>query len=308
MSKDNASGPHYGDTMRSSLLLIANPAAKGASGNRIEQAAMLFQSEGYDVNISLTGKKGDAEEYAREAARKGIPLIVAAGGDGTFNEVINGIVHTDTSMAILPMGTTNVLAKELGIPEDVEGAVKKALAGKVRTVSLGKIDLIRATPAISRYFCLMAGIGFDGETVHAVNEAWKKYSGKGAYIFSGLKTLIGYSPRPLTFLVDGETFSGFSAIIGKASKYGGHYRVTPDADLGHPQLSLIIMQGKRRSDIIRYVWGIMQGSHLRMKDIIYRRARTVRVEGSARIQIDGDYLGETPAVINVIPDALRLIV
>ena len=146
MSKDNASGPHYGDTMRSSLLLIANPAAKGASGNRIEQAAMLFQSEGYDVNISLTGKKGDAEEYAREAARKGIPLIVAAGGDGTFNEVINGIVHTDTSMAILPMGTTNVLAKELGIPEECKVVL---FAGDL-TPGKGSELLIQSLESVSR--------------------------------------------------------------------------------------------------------------------------------------------------------------
>lgn len=293
--------------MKSSIILIANPAAKRASTRRIERAAELLRAAEYNVTVRLTKKRGDAEDFARIAARDGVPLVIAAGGDGTFNEVINGIAKTDTRMAILPMGTTNVLAKELGVPEEVEAAVKVALTGTARPVSLGGITFSRLPSPVTRYFCLMAGVGFDGETVYSVNPALKRLSGKGAYILSGLKTLIGYFPGELTFTVDGKTCTGYSAIIGKASKYGGNFRITPDAKLMNAELYVFIMHGKRRVDLLRYAFGIVMGRHLGFEDVTYVKAISVRVDGKARVQIDGDYAGATPASITVVPDALKLV-
>ncbi|GAB4409503.1 MAG: diacylglycerol kinase family lipid kinase [Thermodesulfovibrionales bacterium] len=301
--------------MKAPIVLIANPAAKRASEHKIKQAARLLRSAGREVAIYLTEKRGDAETIAKRAAGDNVPLIIAAGGDGTFNEVINGIAHTDTKLAILPMGTTNVLAKELSIPEDVEGALKVALSENVHTVSLGRIDFtphlacpeLAEGSLLTRYFCLMAGVGFDGEAVYGINESVKRYSGKGAYILSGLKTLLSYSPEVLTFAANGKTCTGYSAIIGKASKYGGNFRVTPDASLLNHEIYICIMHGKKRLDILRYVSGILMGTHLRFKDITYLKTTSVEIKGQAHIQIDGDYLGRTPATITVAPDALRLI-
>lgn len=293
--------------MKPFVILIANPAAKRASEQKILRAVELLRSSGREVEVHLTEKRGDAEDCARKASGSGASFIIAAGGDGTFNEVINGIANTGTKMAILPMGTTNVLAKELGIPEDVRGAINRALTGNVHSVSLGCITFVRHASRVTRYFCLMAGIGFDGEAVYGINAAAKKYWGKGAYILSGLKTLMAYSPGELTFVVNGQTFTGYSAIIGKASKYGGDFRITPDAKLLYPDLYVYIMHGNRPSDILRYVYGILAGKHLRLKDITYLRANSVSVQGSAHIQIDGDYLGTTPAEITVVRDAVKLI-
>lgn len=294
-------------SMKSSVVLIANPIAQRASEHKIQRAIKLLRSAGYEVCLYLTEKKGDAEDYARKASGNGASFIIAAGGDGTFNEVMNGLVNTATKMAILPMGTTNVLAKELSVPEDVGGAIYRALNGDVHAVSLGKISVTHHSSLITRHFSLMAGIGFDGEAVQSVNETLKRYSGKGAYILSGLKTLLRYCPEELRFIINGKTYSGYSAIIGKASKYGGYFKITPDAALHDPHLYLYIMHGGKRRDILRYFYGLLMGSHLKLKDVTYRRADSIRVEGTAHIQVDGDYLGTTPAMITVVPGALRLI-
>jgi diacylglycerol kinase (ATP) len=293
--------------MKSSIILICNPTAKKASGRKIVEASHFLESRGYAVEVLFTERKGHAENLAREAVKESPSLIIAAGGDGTFNEVINGIAGSEVPMAILPLGTTNVLAKELGVPEDIENALEVALKNAPKTVSLGKIATTHHASLVTRYFCLMAGIGFDGEAVLGVNETLKKFSGKGAYIYSGIRTLTRFNPSELLFHIDGGTFSGYTAIIGKAAKYGGNYRITPDARLPDPFLYVCLFKGKSRLDVIRYVFGIVMGRHLRFKDVVYMKATTVEVEGSAHIQIDGDYFGKTPVKLEVVPNIFRLI-
>lgn len=293
--------------MEAPVVLIANLAAKRSSLKKIERAVEILRLAGREVTVRFTENPSDAERFAKEASGNGVPLIIAAGGDGTFNEVINGIAKTDTAMAILPMGTTNVLARELGVPEKIDTAVKVALSGKPHAVSLGSITYTSHDTRRTRYFCLMAGIGFDGEAVYSVDLSLKRYSGKGAYILSGLTTVIGYSPAELAFTVDGKTYTGYSAIIGKASKYGGDFMITPDAKLTNPELYAFIMHGKRRADLFRYCLGILTGKHLALKDVTYLRAHSVGIQGNAHVQIDGDYIGTTPADISVVPDALRLV-
>jgi YegS/Rv2252/BmrU family lipid kinase len=238
-------------------------------------------------------------------------LIITAGGDGTYNEVINGIAHTDIPMAILPLGTTNVLAKELGISEDVKKALDIALRGRVQTVSLGKITARHLTSEdsslITRYFLLMAGIGYDGETVYGIKDEIKRYSGKGAYILSGLKTLLGWAPDKLTFAMNGKSCEGYSAIICKTSKYAGNFRIAPDADIKKNNFYAFIMHGGNRTDILKYVYGIVTGNHLKFRNITYQQAENIEVKGRAHVQIDGDYFGTTPARIEIVPDALRLV-
>ena len=293
--------------MESSIFLIYNPTAKRASDEKISSASHFLRSKGYEVKLLSTERKGDAEMLARGAIKDPPPLIIAAGGDGTFNEVVNGLAGSEVPMAILPFGTTNVLAKELGVPETVEGALEVALNRKPKTVSLGKISITLHSSLIIRYFLLMAGIGFDGEAVFRINETLKKFSGKGAYIFSGLKTLSTFRPDELIFTIDGKTYSGYSAVIGNAAKYGGHFKITPDASIIDPSLYVCLFKGKKRLDIVRYVGGVVMGSHLKFKDIEYIKATTVEVKGEAHIQVDGDYFGKTPVKVEAVPDIVKLV-
>lgn len=294
--------------MRSSIILISNPAARGASTKKTETAAAFLYEKGFDVKILLTEKRNDATRLATAAVREKPYAIIAAGGDGTINEVINGMVKSDVPLAILPLGTTNVLAKELGISEEITGALEIAVSKSAKTVSLGKIELGADTDSpTSRYFCLMTGIGFDGKAVHDVNETIKKKSGKAAYIWSGIKNLLHYAPNQLFYEIDGKQFTGYCSITGKASRYGGNFRITPDADLSDPALYTCIFQGNKRSDLIRYIYRIMTGMPLKEKDIVYIKSDTIEVLGTAHVQIDGDYLGATPAKITVEKDALKII-
>ena len=292
--------------MKSSVVLISNPTAYRASGHKVAKASYYLQSKGYAVESLITEKKGDAEELARKAVEKTPALIIAAGGDGTFNEVINGIAGSEVPMAILPLGTTNVLAKELGIPETVKESMDIAINGTPQVVSLGKITLGQGSPKV-RYFCTMLGIGFDAATVFCLNRTFKRISGKGAHIYSGIKVLSHFHPEELTFTIGEKSYRGFSAVIGKGAKYGGHFKITPDARLTDPHLYICIFKGKRRLDIFRYVMGVLTGSHLRFKDIEYLMAQKIQIDGSAHIQIDGDYLGMSPAVIETAPETVRLI-
>ncbi|MEC4676973.1 MAG: diacylglycerol kinase family protein [Nitrospirota bacterium] len=312
--------------MKPLIILIGNPAARKSTTGKIDHAAAFLREKGFGTETCLTEKRGDAERLAHEGAGKKPFLIIACGGDGTINEVINGIARSDTPLAILPLGTTNVLAKELSIPEDVKGALETAISKTPKTVSLGKIVIDAGTstgpdgtpevqagdspgysPQAERYFCLMAGIGFDGETVHDVNTSLKKISGKAAYIFSGINNFLNYRPDEIFFNIDGKAYSGYCAIIGKAGRYGGNFRATPDANLAEPSLYACIFKGGKRSDLLRYIFRIIRGSHLKEDDIIYLKASDIEIHGHAHIQIDGDYLGVTPARLSVEKDALKII-
>lgn len=293
--------------MKSSVILISNPVAKKVSEKRLLKAFHFLKSKGYTVETLYTKKRGHAENLAREAIKESPSLIIAAGGDGTFNEVINGVAGSEIPMAILPLGTTNVLAKELNVPEDVDGALELATRGNPKTISLGKIATTGHLPLVSRYFILMAGVGFDGEAVFNVNEALKKFSGKGSYIYSGIKTLSVFKPGELVFRIDGRTFFGYTAIIGKAAKYGGHFMITPDARLTDPFLYVCLFKGRKRFDILRYVFSIIMRRHLKLKDIEYLKATAVEVDGSAHVQIDGDYFGKTPVKVEIAPNIVRIV-
>lgn len=321
--------------MKQRILVIGNPVAGRGAAGRIARAVDIIKSRGFNVRLMLTGKKGDAELFSKEIFKDQsempdtqlLPLIIAAGGDGTYNEIINGIAYTGIPMAILPLGTTNVLARELDIPEVMEKALDIALGGKVQNVCLGKITLsphpplgkgwlkggkegqggINQSSVAARYFLLMAGIGFDGEAVYGIKSRIKRYSGKGAYIWSGLKTFMLWNPDKLTFNIDGKLCEGYSAIICNAAKYAGHFKVAPDAKLNEPYFHAFIMHGRKRRDLIRYVSGIIRGNHLKFSDMTYLKAEKIEINGNACIQIDGDYFGKTPATIEIVPDALKLV-
>lgn len=319
--------------MFDNIVIIGNPIAGGGSAKKIRNASDIFKSKGFRVELIFTEKKGDAESFAKEAAGKPSTLVVAAGGDGTYNEVANGLIKSNTPMAILPVGTTSVLARELKMPSQIARAVDFIIHGKEQIVHPGMITLSNNSCSYKRYFLLMAGIGFDGEAVFGVNERIKKHTGKGGYILSGLSVLLKYNPQPITIIAyDAEiikesgkknihhkqdehvaahnsvSLMGYAAVIGKAACYGGDFKITPHARLTDPAFYIFVAHSKSRADIVRYFAGIAVKTHLTCNDISYIKASKVDILGGSRVQIDGDYAGTTPANIEVVPDALKMIV
>ena len=293
--------------MRSLIIIIANPASRTFSLQKVRQAANFLNLKGFQTKLLFTDHQDHACELAREALAEEPHVIVAAGGDGTINEVINGMAGSTIPLGILPLGTTNVLAKEASIPASVPEALEKLVSGTPTAVSLGKINAPLHETWRSRYFCLMAGIGFDAKAVSDVKRSIKKLSGEGAYILSGMRNLITYRPEKLFFTVDGTVHAGYAAIIGKASRYGGDFKVTPDVHISDPFFCLCILTGNSRIDLLRFAMGVIRGTHLSNPQIRYLRATEISVQGSAHVQLDGDYFGMTPAAFTIEKNALRLI-
>ena len=292
--------------------LIVNPIAGNKALRSIKNIEDLLNKKA-SLTTFITQKKGDAELFAKQISSQfSVPssqLIIVAGGDGTFNEVINGILLSKESaakktivpLALIPLGTTNVLAKELNIPENVGKAVHLALTGTAKKISLGRIN--------GRYFALMAGIGFDGEAVLRAKDSIKKISGKEAYIFSGINALIKYNPSLIEVKTSEGTFTGYTAVVGKAKCYGGNFHVTPQASLTEPLLDLCLFKGKTRKDLVRFIIGVIRERHLNFNDVFYGKFSEMEITSNeeVHVQIDGDYFGTLPAKIDVVKDAISLV-
>ncbi len=287
--------------------LVINPIAGNRAFRPLKKIEAILKGR-VSFTTFVTEKKGDAADFAEKLS--GTDLVLVAGGDGTFNEVINGLLMPGSALlvqerpplAFIPCGTANVLAKELGIPQNIEKAVHLALSGRPRKISLGRIN--------NRYFSLMAGVGFDGMTVFSVKNSIKKFFGKGAYFLSGLQTLMKYNPPLIEIKTSEGTLSGYTLVVGKARCYGGGFQVTPKADLGEPFLDLCIFRGRTRKDLFRFVRGIINKNHLGFNDVFYGKYSEMEIssQGQVHVQIDGDYFGTLPARIDVVRDAVSIIV
>ncbi len=286
------------------MIIIGNPGAGTFSRQRLEEAVGQLSAAGVEVGVFLTRAKGDAEIEARRIAGHNGAFVVAAGGDGTVNDVANGLAGSPVPLGILPMGTVNVLSREIGIPRNVEGAVGKLLQGRARPVSLGRITAAGGT---RRCFLLMADIGYGGSTVAGLNERIRCISARTAFVVSGARHLIQTRPRQLRFLIDGVEHRGYHAIVGKVSRYGGNFRVTPEAAIQKSDLHVCLFQGGRRIDLARYVYGVVRSRHQSFRDVVCLKCREIIVEGTAHIQIDGNYYGQAPVIIDTLDKGLNLV-
>jgi len=283
------------------IKLIANPIAGGNALASIRRAQECLARRGCTVALALTGARGDARKAAAAAKIEGFDRIVAAGGDGTLNEVINGLAPSSIPLAFLPLGTTNVFALEAGIPFDVEQACAIALDGTPQPVCLGLAGETR--------FLLMAGAGFDADVVYRVSGRLKRWTGKLAYLVGGLRTLAGPSAAPIEVArEDGTTVRGYHVIIGNGRLYGGRFSVTPDASLTEAALDVCVFLKKGRLPLLRCAAKIAAGRRLARPDAETFKARSVTVRGEGvPVQIDGDYLGRLPMTFRALPGELVLI-
>lgn len=285
--------------------LIVNPVAGNKAHRSISRIETLLK-QGADLQTFITQKRRDAFEFSGNLT--GTDRIIVAGGDGTFNEVLNGILASqdsnlkDVPLALIPLGTTNVLAKELHIPERVDRAIELALTGTPRKVSLGRIN--------GWYFASMAGIGFDAETVLGVkNNLIKKASGKAAHIVSGFKVLRNYAPPLINVKTLGNEYTGYVCIAGNSRNYGGYFSVTPNTSIVEPLLAVCIFSGRTRKDLLRFITGVIRRKHLNFKDVSYFKASGLEVtsDDTVHVQVDGDYFGTLPAKIDAVKDAISLV-
>jgi diacylglycerol kinase (ATP) len=294
---------------RRKAILISNPkTGRYASRRRpVEDIAVSLESLGVRVDFRFTHAPGEATELAARAARNGHSDVIVAGGDGTINEAIQGLAGTHARLAIIPRGTANVLARELGLPLDDEQALKIVAQGKSRPIYLG--IAIDETTQVGRHFVLMAGIGLDAAVVRRVQPSLKKRIGKGAFWVSGLSHLADWNPRPFTLEINDQKYTSTFAAIGKAARYGGDLAITPGARLDQPEFEICIIQTRSRLRYLRLLSQAMRnGMPRNTPEVQFVNAVSAKAYGDAAVQVDGELIGRLPMRFEIAPHSLNVIV
>ena len=287
--------------MAKRIKLIANPVAGKGAREKIETAQKYLSDAGFEVDVTITGARGEAEKAAAGAREGDFERILAAGGDGTLNEVVNGLVPSPIPLGFLPLGTTNVLALELGIPFDIEKACYVFLHGEARSVNLGDAN--------GRRFILMASAGLDAEAVYRVNLILKRWTGKLAYILSSLWVLARGWSIPIQLTLDsGEIVEGNTMIVSNGKLYGGKFPIAPKANLEEDALEVCVFKKLGCRNLIKSLIRVSGGKELQASDVLRFKVKSVVVKGEkVPVQIDGDYCGKLPMTFRSCPDELRLI-
>jgi len=294
-------------------MIVFNPAAGQMRRRRqVDEVVQFLAEQGWAVDLRVTEKQGDATRYAREAVERHYDMVVAAGGDGTNNEAINGdLVGSDVVFGLLPMGTTNVFALELGIPltgplspRPVLDAARVLIDGRVRRIDVGK--------AGERHFLLMGGVGWDAEVGAHVQREHKRWFGPLAYIPAGFKAAQTFAGTRVTVKLDGETIRRRAVMItvNNTRLYAGVLQMAPKACLDDGLLDVCIFQGKNVTQaFFSYIWSVMARRHIYDPRVQYHQARHITIQAARRVpvHVDDEPLGHTPVEFTVAPRALRVI-
>ncbi len=281
-------------------ILLYNPAAgrSSLSPARLRKLLQRLQQSGICCEpVIVPPAIGDSPQIDLRNKK----LLIVYGGDGTIHHAIQQAVGRDVSLALLPAGTANVLARELGIPLDPEQALDVVLHGTPRRISLGRSG--------DRCFHLMAGIGLDACVISHLNRRLKRVIGESAYWTAGIQTLLRYRPCAFQVQVGQETLEATFAVVANARNYGGHLRITPDAGLDDPVLDVCLFTSRRKLRFLQYLRGALWGDLRRYPDVIYRKAQTVQVSGpDLPIQMDGEIVGRLPADFSIVTPGIQVLV
>ena len=286
--------------------IILNPAARSERAKRLKSQIEALAD---GVTIKYTEGPGDAEAKAERAVEQGYTTIVAAGGDGTINEVVNGLTgfaenegkQPDVTLGILPIGTVNVFSMELGIPSQLEKAWDVIVRGKTRTV-----DLARAN---DHRFVQLAGVGFDAQIVARTEWKSKKRLGPLSYVLTGAQIVTEKPPKIVVKTEEGKTYKGSFVLIGNGRFYGGPFPIFKEAKIDDGLLDICIFEQMNPLALVWYLQGILTGKHTTFPDVRYFKSRSVRVESEERVpvEVDGELLGFLPCEFNVTARALRVL-
>ncbi|MFZ0641495.1 MAG: diacylglycerol kinase family protein [Candidatus Acidiferrales bacterium] len=301
-------------------VIIYNPTSGRRRSRRlraIEEAAQILKASGIDAQPLPTTCAGSATELARDAVQHGCEMVVVCGGDGTINEVVNGIAGSAAPLAILPAGTANILAKELGIPWNIPAAARLIASGKLARIALGEAvwrapEKQGPSASIHRYFLCVSGAGPDGAIVHAIDTAHKLRIGILAYWLEGLRQFFTY-PFPL-FQVDSpeKRLAASLIVVGRTKYYGGPFRITTGASLFDDQFEIVAYSGRSRFRVVMCLPAIWLGRLHRVSGIhVWKTSRfTCRPIGNTEIfsQLDGEPASALPVEFSIVPDALTLVI
>ncbi len=284
------------------LLIIRNPTAgRGRRAEFFQDVQSALLNAGCRIEIRNTKGPGAAEDLARTARYGGYDAVIVAGGDGTINEAVNGLAGGNVPLGVIPMGTANVLAAELDLPEGATAIARIIADGASFPVHLGQAN--------GRFFIQMAGIGFDAYVVSHVNPRLKRLLGKGAYICESVRALWSFAFPHYRLTIDGETYDAASAVIANGHYYGGRFTCAPTARIDHPILHVCLFERAGPWHALRYAAGLALGRLDRMRDVRIVETDFIVIEGPTGdpLQGDGEILNVLPATISVAPVTIRVL-
>lgn len=286
--------------------IIVNPKAGGYSHRRMDR---IQAHPDVSANIIETGYRGHARAIVRDLSPE-LPVYVA-GGDGTVNEVVNGLMdarklgRTIPPMGIIPMGTANVLAHEIQVEKRITAIVDYIRDPVVMDVFPGMAN--------GCAFMLMAGAGSDAVTVANVSARLKLLLGKWAYVWQGLYTISNPPDRMLSVTIDGNIHQAAGVIVTRARHYGGRYVLSPDAGIWLPRLVVVLLPSHKTRDLLRYAMCLVLGKLDQQSDIHIAYGTDVTIEcadpnDQGPLQIDGDYSSNLPCKVSLAPHAIKLLI
>ncbi len=291
------------------VVVVANPSAgRGKGGRLIGKVDRLLNAAGVPHTFRITESADDLRRHARAAADARADVVAVLGGDGSIGLAADSVLGTETSLAILPSGTADDFAKAVGVGR-LETAVR-ALAER----HVVPIDVVRVTTgAERRHFVNIAGAGFDSEVSEAANAMRIDLGATGTYLAAIVKTLSSFTPAVFRIHVDGrEAIEGthMLVVVGNGISYGGGMRVTPDASVVDGLLDVLLLRELTKSAFLLAFPRVFRGTHVTHPAVRTIRATSLRVEADRRMQVyaDGERVGPLPAVFEVVPSALPLVV
>ena len=290
--------------------VIFNPSARGEKAEAFCAGLEKLFSE---CVCRRTGQVGHARDLAAQAVQDGFQTIIAAGGDGTVNEVVNGIGDVrggfdSTHFGVLPLGTVNVFARELGLPRHPARAIKVLRKGRTKTIDLGHVEYKVDGGLRQRFFIQLAGAGLDSRSIELVNWELKKKLGPIAYLVAGCKAMSETQP---VIVAHGETpVSGEMVLIGNGRFYGGSFAVFPAASLQDGLLDVCVLPKVTWTSLMATAPGLLTGRLAELSSAVHFSRRSVTLTSSSRVilQLDGENACELPATLSIRPKALHVIV
>jgi YegS/Rv2252/BmrU family lipid kinase len=298
------------------VLVVFNPWAGPLAARPVaEAAAHWWRARGWQVEVAGTEAPGGAFRLARDAAAAGLDTVIVAGGDGTLSEAADGLAGSQTALGLLPMGTGNLWAREVGLKPiaDWSGrnidAYAQAIAGStLRSIDVGTVG--------RRHFLLWLGVGLDGHIVERVEPRGRfaKLLGEMYYVMAAVAAAPGWTGARMEVSVDGVAVEGHMllVLVGNGRRYGGRlFQVSPQARLDDGLLEMWAFRGRSYADALSLAWLLLRGEHAGHPDVFNRSGRQIVISGPADApsQVDGDRLGQRlPLNISVRPRALRVLV
>jgi len=287
---------------RRKVLVIYNPTAGWRRRGRFRKTLRQLARLGCAVTVRETLAQGEARTFAAEGAGQGYDAIVVAGGDGTINEVAAALAFTTERVAVIPIGTANVLAAELGLPKRPEAIAQTIVNGPECSIHFGRLG--------DRHFVMMAGVGFDARIVSAMGTGLKQYLGKYAYVVGALRELGRHKATRFRIRLDNETVEAAGAIIANGRRYAGRYVVAPKANLEDPVLHAVLFLRRGRIAAFFYALSMLLGTLPRSRGVRIVEVRAGAFEGpeGEPVQADGDPAGKTPVDFRIAGRRLTMIV